>query len=70
MADDNDWIIHHESALSTVFWLTSWIRSGLIHITLSDLLALEESYEGILGDIDKIIWQIELIKAQTKDARG
>lgn len=52
--------------LDTVFWLAAWIRSGLIHITLADLLALEETYPHLVRDIDCVIWQVELIKAQEK----
>lgn len=52
--------------LDTVKWLTAWIRSGLIQITLVDLLALEEAYPQLVSDIDRMIWQAELIKAQVK----
>lgn len=49
-----------------MFWLTTWIRSGLIQITLADLLALEETYPSLVSDIDRVIWQVELIKQQVK----
>lgn len=66
-ADENTWTLKHSGALDTVLWLTSWIRSGLIHITLNDLLTLDEAYPDLMRDIDLSIWQIELIKAQIKD---
>jgi hypothetical protein len=53
-----------------VFWLTSWIRSGLITITIPDLLDLEENHPGLMRDIDTCVWQIELIKEQMKDERN
>lgn len=60
-------MIRHAAALNTVFWLTGWIRSGLIRVTIPDLLALEEQYPGLLRDVDTCSWQMELIKAQMKD---
>ena len=42
------------------------MRSGLIHVTLPDLLEMEDRYPGVLTDVDTCVWQIELIKAQVK----
>lgn len=52
--------------LDTVLWLTAWIRSGLIHLTLRDLLVLEEAYPQLMQDIDRAMWQVDLVKAQVK----
>jgi hypothetical protein len=52
-----------------VLWLTTWIRSGYIHLTIIDLLDIEEKYPRLMGDIDRIIWQAELTKAQVKDGK-
>jgi len=64
--DESDWVVHHSGAIDTVMWLTSWIRSGLIHVTLDDLLSLEEQHSGLMKDVDTLMWQIELIKEQSK----
>jgi hypothetical protein len=42
------------------------VRSGLVHVTISDLLTLESQFPGLLGDIDTCVWQIELIREQMK----
>jgi hypothetical protein len=49
-----------------VFWLTSWIRSGFIQITVRDLLKLESDFPDLMRDVDTCIWQVELIKSQVK----
>lgn len=56
--------MHHPHVLESVKWLTSWVRSGLLHITLTDLIEFDHTYPGVLTDVDTIVWQIELIKAQ------
>jgi len=47
-------------------WLTAWIRSGLVNVTLQDLLSLEEMHSGLMKDIDTLIWVVELVKEQNK----
>lgn len=54
----------HIAALDTVLWLASWIRSGLVHVTLVDLLRLEQEYPMLMQDIDRAVWQVELVKDQ------
>lgn len=49
-----------------MLWLSGWIKAQAVHITLSDLLDLEERYPGLAKDIDTCIWQVELIKEQMK----
>ena len=62
----NDWDIEHRHALPSLKWLTSWIRSGLLHITLNDLMEFDHAYPGVLPDVDTLVWQIELVKQQVK----
>ena len=62
--DQNDWNVEHPSIPGTIEWLTSWVRSGLLHITLHDLIEFDHDYPGILRDVDTVVWQIEIIKKQ------
>jgi hypothetical protein len=45
------------------------MRSGLLHITLTDLIEFDHAYPGILDDVDTIVWQVELIKAQNESKK-
>jgi hypothetical protein len=59
----------HPHALESTEWLVSWLKSDILHITLTDLLDFDHTYPGVLKDVDTIIWQLELTKAQSKSEK-
>lgn len=67
--DENDWCIRHSPALTALMGIASWVRSGAVHITLSDLITLEHEFPGMFQDVDKLIWQVLLIKRQNESER-
>lgn len=69
-ADENNWTIRNSPALPALMSISEWSRSGLIHITLTDLINLEHEYPGALKDIDTLNWQVMLVKDQMKDTRN
>jgi hypothetical protein len=42
------------------------VQSGLLKLTILDLLALEDMFPELSRDIDTCVWQVELVKAQMK----
>jgi hypothetical protein len=68
-ADDSDWDIRNSPALSALMSIASWVRTGVVHINLKDLIELEHDVPGIAKDLDTLSWQILLIKQQMQDEK-
>lgn len=56
--------MQNAGALSAVLSLAEWVHSGMIHMTLLDLLETQQHFPGLVSDIDRCIWQVMLIKQQ------
>jgi hypothetical protein len=53
-----------------VLSLAGWVNSGIVTITLRDLLDIEHHYPNLMRDIDTAIWQVMLIQRQRETQNG
>jgi hypothetical protein len=56
--------LRNSAALNAVLDIAGWMHSGIVTITLKDLIELEHTYPGLLKDVDLCLWQVHLIKSQ------